>query len=239
MLIRNRDFHNLQTSNSAVTDDALTKLRQIGLRHKGEGPAEGFVEEVRRAALSFMPELFAELHVEDIPVQSPVDGVDYGQPIIPASQQPGFISIKRAGDGFVPPAKQLLPQAGFGSLTLARDHETHEPTEIDREFPSSLDLTGRSIIYVLDLMLATGGSASYGIQVLKEAGAQNIHFIGLMAAPDGVEFITKNHPDVLMTIATLDECLNNDAYIIPGFGDAGDLLYGTKAWQARQAALRI
>jgi uracil phosphoribosyltransferase len=137
---------------------------------------------------------------------------------------PVFVAVLRAGLGMVPGALRLFPYARAGHIGLYRDHDTHVPVEYYCNLPpniSELDC------FLLEPMLATGGSAIHAITVLKSAGAQNIKLLSLIAAPEGIKAITANHPDIKIYLASLDEKLNEKAYIVPGLGDAGDRLFGT------------
>ena len=119
---------------------------------------------------------------------------------------------------------EIIPTAKVGHIGLARDEKTHEPMEYLCKLPS--DLKEREV-FVLDPMLATGGSAIAAIQMLKDKGCKNIHFMCIIAAPEGVAALTKAHPDVDLYIGAQDERLNENAYIVPGLGDAGDRIFGT------------
>ncbi len=138
--------------------------------------------------------------------------------------QPALIPILRAGLGMLEPFVSLIPAAAVGHIGLERDHDTHLPREYYCKLPC--DIAKREVI-VLDPMLATGGSASAAIDFLKKRGAKNIRFVCIIAAPEGVEVLKHDHPDVDLYIGALDECLNENAYIVPGLGDAGDRIFGT------------
>lgn len=136
-----------------------------------------------------------------------------------------IVPILRAGLGFVDGMLALVPNAKVGHVGLYRDPETHEPVEYYCKLP--VDIEKRKI-FVVDPMLATGGSAVAAIDFIKQRGGKDIVFMCLIAAPEGIEVLQKAHPDVDIYIAARDERLNENAYIIPGLGDAGDRLYGTK-----------
>ena len=140
------------------------------------------------------------------------------------ANQPVLVPILRAGLGMVEPFLNVIPAAKVGHIGLARNHDTHLPEEYYCKLPD--DISEREVI-VLDPMLATGGSGSAAIDFIKKRGAKNIRFACIIAAPEGVEVIKKDHPDVDIYIGVLDECLNENAYIVPGLGDAGDRLFGT------------
>ena len=136
-----------------------------------------------------------------------------------------LVPIIRAGLGMVEGILNLIPTAKVGHVGVYRDEETLLPHEYFAKFPEHLE---DAEILVLDPMLATGGSADAAIEIVKRRGAKNIKLVCLVGAPEGVEFIKKNHPDVEIFLAALDEKLNDNGYIEPGLGDAGDRIYGTK-----------
>jgi uracil phosphoribosyltransferase len=136
-----------------------------------------------------------------------------------------LVPILRAGLGMVNGIRDLIPTAKVGHIGLYRDEETLEPHEYFAKFPSNMP---ESVVMVLDPMLATGGSASAAITLLKKRGAKTIKLVCLVGAPEGVRRIEKDHPDVDVYLAALDEKLNSKGYIVPGLGDAGDRIFGTK-----------
>ena len=136
-----------------------------------------------------------------------------------------IVPILRAGLGMVEGILQLIPTAKVGHIGLYRDEETHEPCEYYAKFPNNLD---EATVIVLDPMLATGGSAAAAITMIKKRGAKDIRYIGLVGAPEGVERLHNEHPDIDIYLAALDEKLNENCYIVPGLGDCGDRLFGTK-----------
>ena len=135
------------------------------------------------------------------------------------------VPILRAGLGMVDGMLTLIPTAKVGHIGLYRDPETHEPIEYYCKLPE--DCSQREI-FVVDPMLATGGSASAAITMLKQKGCKNIHFMCIIAAPEGIDRLSKDHPDIDIYIGAKDEKLNDHAYIVPGLGDAGDRIFGTK-----------
>lgn len=135
-----------------------------------------------------------------------------------------LVPILRAGIGLVDGFRRIIPNAKVGHIGLQRDEETLQPIEYYAKFPKGLE---DAIVIVVDPMLATGGSASASITSLKKRGAKNIHLVCLLAAPEGVALIEKDHPDINLTLAALDDKLNSKGYIVPGLGDAGDRLFGT------------
>lgn len=167
-------------------------------------------------------EITRDLPLEDVDVQTPLVKM-VGKRI--AGKKLGIVPILRAGLGMVHGMLDVIPTAKVGHIGLYRDPETLKPVEYYCKLPS--DIAERTFI-VTDPMLATGGSASAAITLLKEKGAKHIQLMCLVAAPEGVEVVNKNHPDVTIFVAALDECLNEHGYILPGLGDAGDRIFGTK-----------
>lgn len=139
-------------------------------------------------------------------------------------KQPVLVPILRAGLGMLEPFTNLIPAAKVGHIGLARNHETLEPEEYYCNLPSDI---GEREVIVLDPMLATGGSGSAAVEFIKKRGAKNIRFACIIAAPEGIEVLQKDHPDVDLFVGYLDEKLNDVGYIMPGLGDAGDRLFGT------------
>lgn len=167
-------------------------------------------------------ELTRDLPLDDIRINTPVAPMT-GKAIM--GKKLAIVPILRAGLGMVDGLFNLIPVAKVGHIGLYRDPETHEPVEYYCKLPADID--GRLVI-VVDPMLATGGSAADAITLIKKRGATNIRLLNLVAAPEGVAKVQSEHPDVDIYCAALDERLNEHAYIIPGLGDAGDRLFGTK-----------
>ena len=181
-----------------------------------------FRELLEEIALLMGYEITRDLPLEDVKVQTPlVEAI--GKQI--AGKKVGIVPILRAGLGMVNGLLELRPMAKVGHVGMYRDPETLQPVEYYCKLPS--DLSERRII-VTDPMLATGGSAAAAISLLKEKGAKEIQLMCLVAAPEGVEVVNKAHPDVRIYVAALDEKLNDHGYILPGLGDAGDRIFGTK-----------
>ena len=179
-----------------------------------------------RALLADVSVLLAYEALRDLPCER----TEVTTPIGPAEAQrfahgqPVLVPILRAGLGMVDGILRLLPEAAVGHVGLYRDHATHQPVEYYRNLPA--DVAARDVL-LLDPMLATGGSAVAALRLLKAAGVRSIRLVCLVAAPEGVAAVGKAYPEVPMFGAALDSHLNQDAYIVPGLGDAGDRLYGT------------
>ena len=161
----------------------------------------------------------------------PLDDVDIETPICPMAakelrgKKMAIVPILRAGLGMVDGMLQLIPAAKVGHIGLYRDPETLKPVEYYCKLPA--DCAERDVI-VVDPMLATGGSSAAAIQMLKDKGCKNIRFMCIIAAPEGIKAMEEAHPDVDMYVGALDERLNDHGYIVPGLGDAGDRIFGTK-----------
>ena len=160
--------------------------------------------------------------LEDIEIETPM-GTSVQKTL--TGKKVAIIPILRAGIGMVDGMLELIPAAKVGHVGLYRDHDTLEPVEYFVKLPA--DIADRQL-FVVDPMLATGGSAIMAIDLLKRRGATNIKFVCLVAAPEGVKALQEAHPDVDIYTAGLDEKLNDEGYIVPGLGDAGDRLFGTK-----------
>lgn len=191
------------------------------LRDKNTGTKE-FKELVSELATLMCYEATRDLPTEAVQVETPV-GMATARML--SGRKLAFVPILRAGLGMVDGMLALVPAARVGHIGLYRDPETLQPVEYYCKLPS--DISERDVI-VLDPMLATGGSASDAITLIKKRGAKSIKFIGLIAAPEGLERLQKEHPDVEIYLAALDERLNDHGYIVPGLGDAGDRIFGTK-----------
>lgn len=191
------------------------------LRNKNTGTKE-FKELVSELATLMCYEATRDLPTEEVEVETPV-AVAKAQVL--SGRKLAFVPILRAGLGMVDGMLALVPAARVGHIGLYRDPDTLQPVEYYCKLPS--DISERDVI-VLDPMLATGGSASDAISMIKAKGAKSVKFIGLIAAPEGLERLQADHPDVQIYIAALDERLNEHGYIVPGLGDAGDRIFGTK-----------
>ncbi|WP_163539118.1 uracil phosphoribosyltransferase [Gracilibacillus sp. YIM 98692] len=208
-------------SNVYVLDHPLIqhKLTYIRNKHTGTKEFRALVDEVS-ALMAF--EITRDLPLEETTIETPV--MEATTKVL-SGKKIGLVPILRAGLGMVDGILRLIPAAKVGHVGLYRDPETLKPVEYYIKLPS--DIEERELI-VIDPMLATGGSANDAIHSLKKRGATNIKLMCLIAAPEGVEIIQKDHPDVDIYLGALDEKLNEKGYIIPGLGDAGDRLFGTK-----------
>ena len=191
------------------------------LRNKSTGTKE-FKELVSELAMLLCYEATRDLPTEEVEIETPI-AVAHTQVL--AGRKLALVPILRAGLGMVDGMLSLLPAAKIGHIGLYRNEETLEPVEYYCKLPS--DIQEREVI-VLDPMLATGGSARDAITQIKKRGAQNIKFIGIIAAPEGLKALHETHPDVDIYVAALDDHLNEKGYIVPGLGDAGDRIFGTK-----------
>lgn len=204
-----------------VFDHPLIKHKLTFIRDKNTGSKE-FRELVTEVSTLMGYEVTRDFPLEEIEIETPLTKM---KSQVIAGKKVGLIPILRAGLGMVDGMLNLLPAARVGHIGLYRDPETLKPVEYYCKLPQ--DIEERELI-VLDPMLATGGSAVAAIDFLKKRGATNIRLVCLIAAPEGVKAVTDAHPDVDIYVAALDEKLNDHAYILPGLGDAGDRLFGTK-----------
>ncbi len=208
-------------SNVVVFDHPLIKHKLTFIRDKNTGSKE-FRELVTEVSMLMGYEVTRHLPLEEIEIETPI--MKMKSQVI-SGKKVGLVPILRAGLGMVDGMLEIIPAARVGHIGLYRDPETFKPVEYYCKLPQ--DIEERELI-VLDPMLATGGSAVAAINFLKERGAKSIKLVCLIAAPEGVNAVTTAHPDVDIFVAALDEKLNDHAYIIPGLGDAGDRLFGTK-----------
>lgn len=207
--------------NIIITNHPLIQHKITKLRDKSTGTAE-FRSIVSEIAMLMAFEAMRDLDTEDIPVETPIEMTE--SPVI-AGRKQAIIPILRAGLGMTDGILRLVPTAKVGHVGMYRDPVTHEPHEYYCKLP---DPISERIIIVTDPMLATGGSAVDSIRLIKERGGKKIKFMCIIAAPEGVEVLSKAHPDVQIYIGHLDRQLNENAYICPGLGDAGDRIFGTK-----------
>ena len=204
-----------------VFDHPLIQHKLTFIRDKNTG-TKAFRELVDEVSALMMFEITRELPLEEIEIET---SVEKSKAKAQSGKKLGLITIFRAGLGMLNGIVDLIPAAKIGHIGLYRDPETLKPVEYYVKLPS--DIHERELI-VTDPMLATGGSAIEAIESLKTRGATHIRLVCLIAAPEGVEAVQEAHPDIDIYIAGLDERLNEKGYIIPGLGDAGDRLFGTK-----------
>ncbi|MEQ9763082.1 uracil phosphoribosyltransferase [Streptococcus jiangjianxini] len=195
---------------------------KLSILRRSTTPTKDFRELVDEIAMLMGYEVSRDLPLEDVEIETPVTTTIQKQL---AGKKLAIVPILRAGIGMVDGLLSLVPAAKVGHIGMYRDEETLEPVEYLVKLPEDID---QRQIFVVDPMLATGGSAILAVDSLKKRGATNIRFVCLVAAPEGVEKLQAAHPDVDIYAASLDEKLNEHGYIVPGLGDAGDRLFGTK-----------
>ena len=206
---------------SMVMDHPLVQHKVAILRDISTGTKQ-FKELVSELAVLLAYEATRDLPLEDVDVQTPVD-VAHCKML--AGKKMAIVPILRAGLGMVEGVQTLVPSAKVGHIGLYRDPDTLQPVEYYCKLPADIE---ERDVFVVDPMLATGGSAADAIKLIKEKGAKRIKFLGLIAAPEGIEKLRTAHPDVDIYVAALDSHLNDHGYIVPGLGDAGDRIFGTK-----------
>ncbi len=191
------------------------------MRDKGT-PSSLFRQLLREISQLLAYEITSELPMTTKKVETPL--VEMDAPVL-EGRKLALISILRAGNGLLDGVLELIPEARVGFVGLYRDEETLQPVQYYYKVPAHLD---ERVVIAVDPMLATGNSSVAAIDLLKASGAKNIRFLCLLAAPEGVARMKEAHPDVPIVTASLDERLNELGYILPGLGDAGDRMYGTK-----------
>jgi len=204
----------VHVSNHPLILHKLTLLRDVNTDHRA------FRSLVYELALLLCYEATQDLNVEPTTVQTPM-GESEGQK---ARETIGLVPILRAGLGLVDGIMELLPNVQVWHIGLYRDEETLRPVEYYNRLPEEPTV---QLCLVLDPMLATGGSAVATVDIIKKWGVRRIKYVGLLAAPEGVEHLSNNHPDVPIHVATIDSHLNDIGFIVPGLGDAGDRQFGT------------
>ena len=195
---------------------------KVALMRKKETSTKDFRELAREIAMLMGFEATRNLPLEEVDIETPMCKTRVN---MLKGEDIAIVPILRAGLGFVDGLLALVPNAKVGHVGLYRDEKTHEPVEYYCKLPSDIE---KRQIFVVDPMLATGGSAVATIDFIKQRGGKNIIFMCLIAAPEGIATLQAAHPDVDIFAAAKDEKLNENAYIIPGLGDAGDRLFGTK-----------
>ncbi len=209
------------SKNPMILDHPLVQHKVSHLRDKNTGTKE-FKELVSELAMLLCYEATRDLPTEEVEIETPVA---IAKTRVLSGRKLALVPILRAGLGMVDGMLSLLPAAKVGHIGLYRNEETLEPVEYYCKLPS--DIAERDVL-VLDPMLATGGSAVDAITQIKKRGAKSIKFLAIIAAPEGLERLHTAHPDVDIYVAALDEKLNENGYIVPGLGDAGDRIFGTK-----------
>jgi uracil phosphoribosyltransferase len=204
-----------------VVNHPLVQHKLTLMRDKSTSTAV-FRQLLREISQFLAYEITRELDMTTRRIETPVQEMD--APVL-AGKKLALISILRAGNGLLDGVLELIPSARVGFVGLYRDEETLEPVEYYFKVPESLE---DRLVIAVDPMLATGNSSVAAIDKLKEAGAKNIRFLCLLASPEGVARMKEAHPDVPIVTASLDEKLNAQGYIVPGLGDAGDRMFGTK-----------
>ncbi len=204
-----------------ILDHPLIQHKISLLRDKNTG-SKDFRELVSEIAMLMCYEATRDLPLKEVEIETPVA---IAKTKVISGRKVAFVPILRAGLGMVEGMLNLVPAAKIGHIGMYRDPETYEPHEYYCKLPT--DITKREVI-VLDPMLATGGSAIDAITQLKSKGVTSIKFLCIIAAPEGLEALSKAHPDVQIYAAAKDDCLNEHKYIVPGLGDAGDRIFGTK-----------
>ena len=203
-----------------IVDHPLIVHKLSIMRHKKTG-SKDFRELLNEIAMLMGYELTRDLPLEEIEIETPLTKM---KAKTVSGKKLAIVPILRAGLGMVDGLQSLVPVAKVGHIGLYRDPETHLPVEYYCKLPSDIE---ERITILVDPMLATGGSAVDALTMLKKRGCKNIRFMCLVAAPEGVKKVQDAHPDVDIYTASLDECLNDHAYIVPGLGDAGDRIFGT------------
>ena len=204
-----------------VLDHPLLQHKLSILRNKDTG-VKDFRQVVGEIATLMCYEATRNLPMEQVEIETPVAKAKVN---VIAGKKLAIVPILRAGLGMVDGILTLIPSAKVGHIGLYRDPKTHEPVEYYCKMPD--DIASREVI-ILDPMLATGGSASAAIQFIKNYGCKNVKLMNIIAAPEGIQRVRADHPDVEIYVAAVDEKLNDHAYIVPGLGDAGDRIFGTK-----------
>ena len=204
-----------------VFDHPLIQHKTAIIR-KTDTSTKDFRQLVKEIAMLMGYEATRQLPLEEVDIETPICKTTVK---MLKGEDIAIVPILRAGLGMVDGMLELVPNAKVGHVGLYRDPETHEPVEYYCKLPA--DCANREV-FVVDPMLATGGSAVAALDMLKKRGVKNIHFMCIIAAPEGVKRLTEEHPDVDVYIGALDDHLNEHKYIVPGLGDAGDRIFGTK-----------
>lgn len=208
-------------NNVFILDHPLIRHKLAIIRDKNTDTKQ-FREIIKEIATLIAYESFKEVPTEEIQVETPLELTTEN---VVKENSIAIVPILRAGLGMVDGILALFPAAKVGHIGLYRDEETLEPHEYYCKLPSKIE---EKVVMLVDPMLATGGSAVDAISMLKKRGCKQIKLLSIIAAPEGVEKVATAHPDVSIYVSTLDRCLNENGYILPGLGDAGDRIFGTK-----------
>jgi uracil phosphoribosyltransferase len=211
-----KDYKNVN-----ILDHPLIRHKLAIIRNKNTDTKQ-FRDVVSELATLMAYESFKDVPTEEIEVETPLEVT---KQTVVKENSIAIVPILRAGLGMVDGILSLFPAAKVGHIGLYRDEETFEPKEYYCKLPVGIE---KKVVMVVDPMLATGGSACDAITMLKKRGCKNIKLMSIIAAPEGVSKVAETHPDVQVYVSTLDRCLNEHAYILPGLGDAGDRIFGTK-----------
>jgi uracil phosphoribosyltransferase len=209
------------SQNLTVVDHPLVQHKLTIMRDKTTSTAK-FRQILREISMLLAYEVTRQMEMTTTRIETPLQPME--APKL-AGRKMALVSILRAGNGLLDGILELIPSARVGFIGLYRDPETLQPVQYYCKLPSELD---ERLVIVVDPMLATGNSSAAAVDLLKTAGARNIRFLCLLAAPEGVARMKAAHPDVPIVTAALDERLNDHGYIVPGLGDAGDRMFGTK-----------
>ena len=210
-----KDYPNVTLLNHPLLKHKISILRDE------KTPTSEFRQVVKEIAMMQGYEALKDVETKEVLIKTPIE--ETKQPVVEGKKL-CFVPILRAGMGMVDGFTALVPTARVGHIGLYRDEVTHEPHEYYCKLPNNLE---EKQIYVLDPMLATGGSAIDAVKLLKQHGAKHLHFVCIIAAPEGVKAFCEAYPDIPLTVGALDRQLNENAYICPGLGDAGDRIFGT------------
>ena len=208
-------------SNVQILDHPLIR-HKLAIIRKKDTDTKQFREVIKEIAMLMAYESFKDVPTQEIVVETPLETTNQ---IVVKENSIAIVPILRAGLGMVDGILSLFPAAKVGHIGLYRDEETLEPQEYYCKLPTNIE---EKVVMVVDPMLATGGSAVDAVKMLKKRGCKNIKFMAIIGAPEGVSKVAETHPDVNIYVSTLDRCLNENGYILPGLGDAGDRLFGTK-----------
>ena len=203
-----------------VLNHSLIKHKLTNIRRK-ETKTKDFYQNVEEIAGLMAFEISRDFPLRDVEIETPICKTIQHE----LAQEVVIVPILRAGLGMVDGIRNMIPTAKVGFIGLYRDEETHQPVEYYAKFPSNIK---DAIVLLVDPMLATGGSAVAAVDMLKKRGAKDIRYVGLVGAPEGVNAMQDAHPEVPVYLAAVDEKLNENCYIVPGLGDCGDRLFGTK-----------